>query len=98
MAHLRHHRAFHGRAEVGISKDDEWRITTQLHDGLQDPVGAATKQYSTDLGRARERHHAGGLVVDAGIEPLARTHRRNNVDDTGGHAGLDQQLTDTECR
>ena len=59
---------------------------------------ASLQQDDADFGRPGERHHARRRVVDRGVEPRARRQRRHDVDDTGGKAGLVQELTDPQRR
>ena len=40
VSHLRDHRAFNCDVEIRILEDNDWRVATKLHRGLQNLVGS----------------------------------------------------------
>lgn len=86
-----------GVVDVGVLEDDVGRLATELEgDLLQVGGGGGLEDLATDDGGAGESDlvdvHVGG---EGGTGDLAKT--RNDVDDTGGEAGLLDQAGGDEA-
>src|ERR1019366_5372245 len=58
VAHLRDHGARRGALQIGVVKDDERRVATELHRAVHDAVGGLMQQTAPDLGGPGERELA----------------------------------------
>ena len=94
VAELGGHGAVDGSVEIGVGRDDERRVATQLHRTVDDAFGGLAQQQSTDTGGAGERDLADPAVIEPRADHGGGIGGGDDVDDAVGNSRLGQQLCD----
>lgn len=95
-AHLRVHRAAHGRVDVGVRADHEGGVAAQLHGDVDDVRGGLLQEHLAGGGGAGEGELADPFVAEPGRDDLGGAVGGQDVQQAFGQAGFGEQRGDRE--
>ena len=96
VAELGDHRAVDSFIEVGVFEHHKRGVSAKLHRGAEHVVGGLFEQRLANTGGAGEAELAEARVGDDRRRDVARGGGRQDVNDSGGHSRVFEQLDEVE--